>query len=418
MTKTFLFDPIQILYNSTQAIELDAVLICNGQIKGFGKDARKLAKDAGIHGSSANEKLIAPCLVDPHSFLIDPINGRNETLKSLKEKAANAGYGQIALLPKGKNWRDKPALMNGFNNSTSDIYIHLWGSFSLGGKGKELAPHADLIDHGAIGIAECDSLPPAEILRKGLLTNELGKNPLLLAPRDPDLQGDGIVRESVETFRAGWTPNPLASETLPISQLLELQKEYQNINLKLMNISTQAGVSLLANYNCPPNASACWWNLIADNSNLNPSDIGWRVLPSLGTPTDRHGLIKGLEQSVLTAIAVHAIALDDSEVKGPPEQRLSGISGHQLVLPCLWDELIVKEGWTIEKLWDALSFGPSRFLNSPQEKLSIDSRRWLIFDPKEKWRQLINQKESKVAANEPFENKEITGKIILCGLNA
>ena len=33
--------------------------------------------------------------------------------------------------------------------------------------------------------------------------------------RDPVLQGEGLVREGVETLRAGWPADPITSETLP-----------------------------------------------------------------------------------------------------------------------------------------------------------------------------------------------------------
>tara|TARA_Y100001968_G_scaffold161044_1_gene147345 strand:- start:5817 stop:7073 length:1257 start_codon:yes stop_codon:yes gene_type:complete len=417
MSKVIFLDPVMTLSNSSQPITLDAVLIIDGEIKAFGNEARVLARKQNIKAESAKHKLIAPCLVDPHSNLIDPFNGKSETLSSLKKKAAEAGYGQIALLPKGSIWRDQPALVKGFNDPNSDIVIHLWGGFSLKGKGLELSPHANLIKEGAIGIAECDSLPPIQILKKSLLTNEIGKNPLLLAPRDSIISGNGIVREGVDTLRAGWDPDPIESETLPLSQLLELQKNYRTSSIRLMNISTSEGVSMLENCPNKPLASVSWWHLISDNSNLNLSEIGWRVVPSLGTPKDREALIKGLLQKTLNAVAVNSIGLDDAEIKGPPEQRLPGLTGYHLVLPCLWNELINKSGCSIETLWNALSFGPSRMLHSKEESLAIGSRRWLIFDPNEKWLQKRIPRRSNIAANEPFEGKEITGKIVECGLN-
>ena len=418
MSLTFLFDPIKILYSSHQKIITDAVLIQNDEITAFGQEAREIAKNHKIPSKTASQALIAPCLVDPHSFLINPLNGKNETLKCLKAKAAIAGYGQIALLPKAEPWRDQPEMFNGFNKSTSDISIHLWGSLSLEGKGQELAPHGDLIQNGAIGIAECESIPSNEILRKALLVNEIGKHPILLQPRDPKIQGNGVTRESVETLRAGWPPDPIESETLPLSQLIELQNQYPNTSIRIMNLSTAKSISLLSKSNPKPMASVSWWHLVSDISTLKPTQIGWRVLPSLGSSSDRKELINAIKEKTLTAIAVNSIALNESDIIGPPEERSLGISGYQLVLPSLWNELIIKAKWEIENLWDALSFGPSRMLNSFEESLCIGSRRWLIFDPNKKWIQKTNRKNLKYAANEPFENKTIVGKIIHCGLKA
>ena len=416
MQNTLLLDPIQILYDSNQSLTKDAVLIKAGEIQAFGEKARKIAKQERIHTESADKKLIAPCLVDPHSILIDPINGRNENLNSLISKASNAGYGQLALLPNGKVWRDTPDSIVTLCQNKSDVLIHLLGSFSLGGKGKELSPHADLLEHGAIGIAESDGIPPMELLRKGLLLNEIGRQPIFLTPRDPNIQGSGIVREGVDTLRAGWNPDPIESESLPLSQLLELQKQYPSSSIRLMNISTATGVSLLESSLPKTMASVCWWNLIKDNSNLSPTETGWRVIPSLGTPEDRAKLIGGLLKRVLTAVSVNSISLDDSEIQRPIDQRLPGISGYSLVLPLLWQELIVHSGWKVEELWEVLSFAPSKMLKVPEESLRLGSNRWLIFDPNEKWVQKIDKQQSQIAFNQPLEGKEITGKIVKSGI--
>ena len=163
-------------------------------------------------------------------------------------------------------------------------------------------------------------------------------------------------------------------------------------------------------------ASVCWWNLVADNSLLTPSEIGWRVCPSLGTAEDRKVLIQELFQETLTAVAVNSIALDESEITLPVNQQLPGIYGHHLVLPSLWEELVVKSGWSIEKLWDALSFGPSRMLKQPKECLEVGSNRWLLFDPNKSWTQTIDRESQSCVANQPFEGKRIQGKVIDCGL--
>tara|TARA_Y100001968_G_scaffold56140_3_gene47325 strand:+ start:1236 stop:2492 length:1257 start_codon:yes stop_codon:yes gene_type:complete len=417
MSNTSLFDPIQILYDSTHLLTKDAVLIQNNEIKAFGDTARELGKENCISPEDASQKLLAPCLVDPHSTLLDPINGKNENLNSLIRNASNAGYGQLALLPDGHIWRDRPEVLLELSKHNSNVFIHALGSFSLKGEGKELSPHADLLDHGAIGIAESNAIPPSELLRKALLLNEINTKPIFLAPRDPEIQSNGIVREGIETLRAGWVPDPVESETLPLSQLLELQRHYPKASLRLMNISTAAGVSMLENNPHSPMASVCWWNLIADSSTLLPTEIGWKVIPSLGTPDDRGKLIEGLRIKTITGVSVNSIALDDAEVKQPIDHRQPGISGHHLVLPLLWQELVVNAGWKVEQLWESISFGPSKMLQVPEESLKTGSKRWLIFDPNEKWIQTIDKTNSRTSFNQPFERKEICGKITSCGIS-
>ena len=133
-------------------------------------------------------------------MLPSPVSGPVETLSSLRRCAAAAGW-QVALLPRGSSWRDQPERLFGLHSKDpSDVILPLYqGSFSLGGDGEELAPHADLLEHGAIGLADDNRMIPVALLERGLTLGEMGSCPVLLAARDPLLQGDGLVRE-------GWKP--------------------------------------------------------------------------------------------------------------------------------------------------------------------------------------------------------------------
>ncbi|CAI8159775.1 MAG: Dihydroorotase [Prochlorococcus marinus str. MIT 9215] len=418
MPEAQLLDPVRILHGADQQVVNDAALISDGQIIAFGSKARERAQELKLTPESAPEKLLAPCLVDPHSVLEDPISSRSETLSSLRNAAAASGFGQLALLPRSSSWRDRPERLQGFANSQSDIKIHLWGGFSRGGEGKELSTHGDLLQHGALGLADDDLILPLTLLQRGLLLGEMGAAPVLLAPRDQGIQGDGMVREGVETLRAGWAPDPLASETLPLGQILELQRQHPDRAIRVMNVSTAVGVNMLTTSPKPPMASVCWWHLVADRTTLQPTELGWRVTPSLGGPEDRQALIQALADGIINAVAVHAIPLDEEDTQQPPDQRQPGLTGHQLVLPSLWQELVVKAGWSVEQLWQVLSFGPSKLLKLPEERLSCGSRRWLLFDPNKEWIQDRLHRNAPKAANQPWQSRQLIGRVVACGLRS
>jgi dihydroorotase len=417
MPHTMLLDPVRILIGSDQdPIEQGAALIRNGALVGFGDDARQLAQEEGIESQSMPKALLAPCLVDPHSVLEQPLNGQAETLESLCRAAVRGGYGQVALLPRAESWRDRIERLQGFQRPELGVRLHLWGGFSCGGRGEQFSAHGDLLEHGAIGLADDAHCPPIPLLQRALVLGDMGTAPLLLAPRDRQIQGDGMVREGVETLRAGWPPDPIASETLPLGQLLELQRQHPERRLCLMNLSTAAGVNQLEAAALQPQASVCWWHLVADSSNLQPTENGWCITPSLGGPKDRKALIEALERGTLLAVAVHAVPLDAEDCLLPPGERRPGLAGHQLVLPALWQELVNVRGWSVRQLWRALSFGPSRLLGQPEERLEIGSNRWLLFDPQQRWRQSRRSADAPLAANQPWEGRELEGQVTACGL--
>ncbi|MEB3169673.1 MAG: dihydroorotase [Synechococcaceae cyanobacterium] len=357
---------------------------------------------------------LGPPLIDPHSVLDDPDFSRAETLDSLRRAAAAGGYGQVALLPWATDWRDRPDRLR--LRWPAPMGLHLWGSFSVAGAGQALAPHADQLEAGALGLASADHLPPLELLERGLRLGEMGQRPVLLAPRDLSLTQQGFVRERVEALRAGWPPDPVLSEQLPLQQLLTLQDAFPQLELRLMNLSTAEAVACLARHAHRPPASVCWWHLVADSSCLAASDEGWRLVPSLGGPADREALIAGLAEGTLTAVAVHHQALDAEERLLPLDQRRPGLAGHGLALSLLWQELVVQRRWRPEQLWQALCWGPAAFLGWSVEQVGLAERRWILFNPDHLWRWDRSSCPS-LAANQPFWGKTISGAVVASGFS-
>ena len=418
MSTNLFFDSIQILQGSKEKVRKDAVFIEDGILKNFGDCARTAASKAGVEPTKSNHKIIAPCLVDPHSILTKPLDGVEENIASLQRKASIGGYGQVALLPEGKPFRDNPEMIKGISVQNSDVEIHLWGSFSIKGESEKLSRHEDLLNSGAIGLSENYSRTSMALLKQGLDLGETGKAPILVSPIDEEIQAKGIVRESIEALRAGWRMDPIQSETIPLSQIIELQRCHPHRKIEVMNISTSAGVSMLYNLPFKLMASVCWWHVLKDSSSLKPFDLGWKMKPSLGGPSDRLSLIQGLKEKTLTAIAVNAVPLNDNQTKQPTESREAGISSYDLVLPLLWRELVILNEWPIEQLWETLSFGPSKMIGSKEEELKEDSNRWIIFDPDVRWENTNNEAGSSSTANKPCLGQEIIGRVTHCGLQA
>jgi dihydroorotase len=356
---------------------------------------------------------LGPALVDPHSVLEDPLQGRAETLVSLAEAAVAGGYGTVALLPWASTWRDRPDRLG--LAWPAPLRLLNWGSFSVDGLDQELAPHGDQLEAGTCGLAAGAALPPIDLLERGLRLAEMGERPVLLPPRDGSLARRGFVRERVEALRAGWPLDPPGSETVPLETLLSLAADLPVLALRLMNLSTSEAVVRLRRQPAAPMASVTWWHLVADSGGLDPAEEGWRLEPSLGGPQDRQALIAALADGVITAVAVHHIALDPEERLLPLDQRRPGVAGHGLVLPLLWEELVGRQGWRPEQLWQALCWGPSRFLALPEPVLAPGSRQWLLFDPQQSWR-WAEQTSGSLAANRPCRERLLKGRVIASGL--
>jgi dihydroorotase len=408
-----LLQQVQILEGPASPLRREDVLLEQGRLAAIGPAALARGQALGMAPQPAAGLLLAPALVDPHSVLEQPYGAAAETLDSLVRSATAAGYGTVALLPRGRSWRDRPERLQ--LPAMGPFRLPLWASFSLGGDGVELAPHADLIAAGAIGLAENDNLPPLALLERGLRLAEAGGRPVLLAPRDPSLSRGGFVREGVEALRAGWPLDPDLSETLPLQSLLALEADLPASEIRLCNLSTAAAMELLRNHPRRVPASVCWWHLVGDSGRLDPVDEGWRLLPALGGPADRRALVAALAEGLLSAVAVHHVPLDAEERLLPIDQRRPGLAGHRFVLPVLWQELVVGAGWSVAALWEALCWGPARFLGLAEETLQPGSDRWILFDPAMAWEPRADA-EASLAANQPYGGATLTGQVLATGL--
>ena len=152
MTLPLWLHQVQLLTGPGQPLtSADALIDRGGELLLWGEGASQRAQALGLSPTDARSWLLAPVLVDPHSVLEQPCGGRAEDLASLAAAAAAGGYGTVALLPWATPWRDRPERLGlGWDEP---MQLLLWGSFSLEGADQELAPHADQIAAGAIGLA-------------------------------------------------------------------------------------------------------------------------------------------------------------------------------------------------------------------------------------------------------------------------
>ena len=416
MEKSFFFDNINILKGPKTEVIKDSLLIIDGKIEAFGEEAKEEAFKKNIKISKSGNKLIAPLLVDIHSILKDPLTGFDDNLKSLKSRARKSGFGSIALLPNSNNWRDKPEKIPFQKNNDSDINIFFWGSFSLEDQGINLSPHYELLESGSIGLSTSNFFDTS-IIFKGLTLNAVKSYPILFSSTTKSSLQKGIVNKDVKALQSGFYIIENYDEVFEVKNILGIKNLFPNKNIIIKNISDSNSLKEIKNKNISISTTISWWSLIADTNNLKLDDLGWKVDPPIGSPENRRYLIEGLENDLIQAIAVNSIALNDENTFIPINDRSNGISSFELVLPLLWEEFINKRDWEISKLWKYLSFNPSSLLRTSEEKLSIGSKRWLIFDPDTKWLNNQSNLGYDSPSNFPKKNDLIKGRVIKVGID-
>ena len=416
MKKNFFYEDINILMGPKNQVIKDSILIVDGKIEAFGKDAKQEAFKKNIKNSVSGNKLIAPLLVDIHSTLNDPLTGHVDNLENLKFRAKKAGFGGVALLPNSNTWRDRPEKIPFHKNNEFDIKIFFWGSFSLRNEGIHLSPHKELLDSGAVGLSSSNFFDSSIIL-KGLTLDAVQSFPILFSLMNKNKSNKGIVKMDLKSIQSGFYVIEDCFELSNVKNILGIKNLFPDKKIIIKNISELNSLKEITNTKSSITATTSWWSLIADTNNLKFDDVGWKADPPLGSSKNREGLIKGLENDLIQAIAVNSLPMNDADTYNPINERTEGISSFELVLPLLWEEFINKRKWPIPKLWKHLSFKPSTLLGIKHEKLSLSSKRWLIFDPDKEW--LNNQINLGYdsPSNFPKRNELIKGQVIEVGLD-
>jgi dihydroorotase len=227
------------------------------------------------------------------------------------------------------------------------------------------------------------------------------------------------MREGALVIQLGLPPDPVMSEGAAIASLLELLPRYST-PIHLMRISTARGVELIAqakNDGLNLTASVNWHHLLLSNEaiahGLPPHssryDPNLRFDPPLGNEGDRLALIEAIKTGVIDAIAVDHQAFTYEEKTQTFAETPPGAIGYELILPCLWQNLVETGQLKPSQLWPALSTNARRCLG-----LSPDNSRKILFDPHHPWTVQRGAMETS-AYNSPWWGHELKGKVIAVG---
>lgn len=370
---------------------------------------------------SGENLLLAPGLVDIYSSSGEPGHEDRETLAQLLKTAIAGGFTDIALLPNTEPALDKPQTFHWLEQQLKDFLgprprCHWWGSASQANQGKQLTDWGELSETGVIGFSDGGAIQDWRLLQRALEYGSIWQKPLALVPLNAALRGNGVMREGALAIQLGLPPDPVMSEATAIASLLELLPRY-GTPVHLMRISTARGVELITqakNEGLNLTASVNWHHLLLSNEaiahGLPPHnsryDPNFRFDPPLGNEGDRLVLIEAIKTGVIDAIAVDHQAFTYEEKTQTFAETPPGAIGYELILPCLWQNLVETRQLTPAQLWPALSTNARRCLGLSQEKSSQ-----ILFDPQAPW--IINRGSMETSAyNSPWWGHQLKGKVM------
>jgi dihydroorotase len=420
-----LLQQVRIIDPSQEIDRWADLLIVDGKIKLIDDRIANYPAETSIIQPSG--LVLGTGLVDLYSHSSEPGNETRETLFQLSQAASSGGFTQIGILPDTIPAIDSAEVIaaikqkgDRFNlpcNQTISQAINLprlnfWGA-AYSQRDQKMNALAEL-QPAIVGFTSRHNFSNLHVLKQILEYVQPGQKQIAIALQQNELAGNGVVREGVASIRYGMAGNPGFSEAAMIAAILEIAAEIPT-PIHLMRVSTQRGVELIADAKARGvrvSASTTWMHLLWDSNAVGSYSPNLRLEPPLGNEADRLGLIEGVRQGIIDAIAIDHQAYTYEEKTVAFALAPPGVVGLELALPLLWQRFVQTGEWSAIELWQALSSRPRQCLQQTPKAIAIEQAADLVlFAPEEKW--IANQSSLKSpAANTPWYGQEITGKVI------
>lgn len=385
------------------------ILIDDDVIVGIGenltdKDA-KVIDLAGAH--------VSPGWVEMHSNFGDPGFEEREDCISGARAAAAGGFTSVVLTPATQPVIQSKADIEYLLKRGDEAPVHFYplGAVSTQLEGTALTEMFDMHQAGAVGFYDDKKAIQNPNLLKLALLYAKDFGPIFVHPRHPDLTQGGQMNEGPTSTYLGLKGIPAFAEELMIARDLFIA-EYTNGRLHIAGVSSKGSVDLLRQAKAKGlrvTADVNFYNLILTEQALQSYDTNYKVNPPLRNEEDIEALMTGIKDGTIDAIAVDHIPQDIERKRCEFDHAAFGMAAIESAFGCLHSAI---QNMGEETFVNAISVNPRAILGLPKIRIVEGSVAELTFYNPTATHTLTNKNKFSRAANNPFINKELTGKVI------
>jgi dihydroorotase len=384
---------------------IDAVLdiaIENGRIRAIGE---RLAPGPDDHVVDVSGCIVTPGWIDAHVHLRDPGLTYKEDLQSGAEAALAGGFTRLCCMPNTNPPLDTPEAVRDIvvRGAATGVHIHPIGTISVGRRGEELAPLAEMAAAGAVGFSDDgDSTRSDDVMRAALLASRELHLPIMVHCEDPALAKPGAMHRGQVSSELGDPGIPAEAEESFIARDIRLAEETGGW-LHVLHVSTARGAHLVAEAKARGvrvTAEVMPHHLMltdewvagrkrfageAEPVAMTELDTNAKVNPPLRPETDALGLIDALRAGVFDFIATDHAPHAERDKPAVLAEAAFGMSGLELAVPTI--TRLVERGaldWTL-----AVALFTSRVaetLHLPGGTLEVGAPADVtVIDPQHEW---------------------------------
>jgi dihydroorotase len=400
-----------LLFNGKHYNKKKDVLINKGKLIGLDS---KITPPKNCHIINVKDTYISPGWVAFFNNFCEPGFEDNETIKTGLQAASVGGFTDAFIIPNTLPTCTTASQISFIKNKAQGelANIHPIGAISKKIEGQSLAEMYDMQQAGAVAFS--DGLLPVQndaLLLKALQYVKSFDGIIVQQPIHEQLTKHGLMHEGVLSTSIGLAGMASVAEHIVINRDIELAK-YTSSRLHITGVSTQKGISLIkqakkekVNITC----SVTPYHLLFTDKDIANYNTNFKVNPPLRTEADRKALIKGLEDGTIDAIATHHIPQKWDNKTIEFEYAALGMATLETTLHMLLSAPDLN--LTANQLKDLLSNNWRTIFNLNQPELTMNEDiNCTIFSTSGSSE--FNKIKKSLGTNNPFENKQLNGRII------
>ena len=391
------------------------ILIEDGKVAAIEKPG-VLKGHADAERVDAKGAWVMPGCVDLHVHLREPGEEWKETIQTGAEAAALGGYTSICCMPNTKPANDSPEVTRFIlekAKAAGASRVLPIGAISMDRKGEQLAPYHELAKAGCVAFSDDgDPVANAGLMRRALEWCLMLGLPLSCHEEDRNLSCGGCMNESALSLRLGLKGFPGVAEDVMIARDIELAR-FTKGKVHICHVSTARGIELIRrakNDGINITCEVAPHHLLLSEQCVETYDTSFKMMPPLKGDEDIKGLIDGLKDGTVDAIASdHAPHHADSKLVEFSRATV-GILGLQTSLPLLLE--MAEQGVISRKrMVDLLCSGPSRAFGLDYGTLKVGrDADVIVVNPTRTWTFSSDEIRSK-SKNSPFIGRTLTGQV-------
>ena len=389
------------------------ILIENGKIAVIGSTI--LDQEAEI--IDARGLTVCAGLVDMHVHLREPGFEYKETIETGTRAAAAGGFTTVACMPNTRPVTDRPEQVAYILEKAKEacgVRVAPIGAVTVGQKGEALTDFEALHAAGAVAFSD-DGVPVqnANLLRDALILARRQGHTVLSHCEDADMVKNYAVNEGRISRQLRLPGRPAIAEELQVTREAMLAEETGGA-VHICHISTAKAVNIVRRYKrrgVPITCETCpQYFTLTEDEVLRQGSMA-RVNPPLRTSADVEGIIQGLQDGTIDAIATDH-APHSAEEKGRPlTEAPSGMVGLETALAICLTELYHTGRMTLSDILRKLTVEPAGILRIPAGRLALGGEADLVlFDPNEAWT-IDPERFASKGRNTPFAGRTVKGKV-------